>query len=455
MTTQKILLICLSLVGVYLYYAAKLKQNYLQISGILPSEVDIWDLINSTKYKNYLSLYHSSHFQKLYQNCNFSEKAKILKHMFHYSWNYPNSAHTATQKIKRFPDVIGIGCKKCSTSAVDFYLSLHPNFHSNVKEKHFFDNNFDRGIEFYLKSFEGLTRSESLNSKNSIVFEKTPKYLTGEKIINRMQASLPNFDQIDFILSLCDPVKRFFSDYIHVHSSGEFGGIIRQKYGKSGMFRYFDEMSGFLEKYQQNHTEMEFYNLVRNVYSRNSRTQTPGEPGLELSILTNGLYIIHLNDWLNHIETNKLFILNGDKMVTNLPTLIKNLETQLDLPKFFKTENFIRDKHGFYCYETNSNYLLAMLDASTRNLTEIEKSSFTLPNEYFRREGVKCLSKIFKSKNNTRQKQNSNVTETVEILDLKRKLYKFYKPFNTRLFKLLGQEFDFNSEYEHLFNNQL
>ena len=51
--------------------------------------------------------------------------------------------------IKRLPDVIIIGAKKSGTRALLEFLRLHPSVRAAGPELHFFDRNYQKGIEWY------------------------------------------------------------------------------------------------------------------------------------------------------------------------------------------------------------------------------------------------------------------------------------------------------------------
>ena len=52
-------------------------------------------------------------------------------------------------KTKRLPQAIIIGVKKAGTRALLEYLRLHPNVKAPGPEPHFFDKNYDKGLNWY------------------------------------------------------------------------------------------------------------------------------------------------------------------------------------------------------------------------------------------------------------------------------------------------------------------
>ena len=103
------------------------------------------------------------------------------------------------------PNVIGLGVKKCGTTALHYYMNAHPKV--KVPPEHeelgFFDRRFDYGLDWYLERLPFVADDE-------VVFEKTPKYFVFPPALDRIAQTVPN---VKFIILLCNPVDRAFSDY--------------------------------------------------------------------------------------------------------------------------------------------------------------------------------------------------------------------------------------------------
>ena len=246
------------------------KENRKNLPKLSPIE-NLLKLIKITKYKDYLELYYNLEFQSYFIKLKSKEeKYEILLKMFHYEWNFPVKKlipRNGTQElinlfnplhlpegyiydilknppdktinllgetiseynknlirpyIHRYPDVIGIGSKKCSTSAFNYYMRLHPNFSATDKEYHFFDWYYSKhDKEWYLQ------QTTPINDTRKVVFEKTPRYFTEFGIPEKMAETLPNYEEIKFILIICDPVKRAYSDWAHVENFGEFDNVTK------------------------------------------------------------------------------------------------------------------------------------------------------------------------------------------------------------------------------------
>jgi hypothetical protein len=109
------------------------------------------------------------------------------------------------------PDFIIAGAQKCGTTALWYYLSLHPEIvPAKTKEIHFFcyENNFKtRGFEWYHRMFPSPPCL-----KGRITFEASPNYLVFPEAMRRIKAYDP---RIKIILILRNPTERAFSAWNH------------------------------------------------------------------------------------------------------------------------------------------------------------------------------------------------------------------------------------------------
>ncbi len=101
------------------------------------------------------------------------------------------------------PNYLIIGAPRCGTTWLARNLRTHPQiFMPNVKELHFFDQNYDKGIDWYENFF--------LDCNHIAVGEATPAYLYYKNIPELIHRHLPD---CKLIVSLRDPVGRAYSHY--------------------------------------------------------------------------------------------------------------------------------------------------------------------------------------------------------------------------------------------------
>lgn len=108
--------------------------------------------------------------------------------------------------IKQLPNFIGIGCKKCGTSAFSFFMNLHLNFlERQPSEAHFFDRVRQPDLIRQQLNTSYLNSMRLSYTYKDIIFEKTPRYFYLEGIPENIARFLPN---TKLVLIVCDPVKR-------------------------------------------------------------------------------------------------------------------------------------------------------------------------------------------------------------------------------------------------------
>lgn len=110
------------------------------------------------------------------------------------------------------PNFIGIGVQKGGTSWLYKQLLQHPEIFvpEHRKEIHFFDEYYDRKMEWYIKWFR--------NADRKAIGEITPNYIYDENVPKKIHESFPD---IKFIVMLRHPVERAFSHYQMIFQSGE------------------------------------------------------------------------------------------------------------------------------------------------------------------------------------------------------------------------------------------
>ena len=112
----------------------------------------------------------------------------------------------------RLPNFIVIGAMKAGTSSLNQYLAAHPQITvPSVKEVHFFNLYWNRGIDWYSNFFIG---------DGEVCGESTPEYSKYPIVPNvpeRMNSILPN---IKLIYLLRNPFERIKSHYMHMRIHG-------------------------------------------------------------------------------------------------------------------------------------------------------------------------------------------------------------------------------------------
>ena len=111
------------------------------------------------------------------------------------------------------PTFLIIGAARCGTSWITKNLQLHPNiFMPNEKEIHFFDKDYEKGLNYYESIFEGHSQKA--------LGEATPAYLFFPDIPRRIYQHYP---KIKLIVSLRNPPDRAYSHFWNLKAKAKPG----------------------------------------------------------------------------------------------------------------------------------------------------------------------------------------------------------------------------------------
>jgi hypothetical protein len=106
------------------------------------------------------------------------------------------------------PNVLGIGAQRSGTTWLDFQLRSHPDIYlpTQRKEVHFFNDYYDRGVDWY----QGFFPPRDEASQYRIIGEITPGYLYHKDVPPRIRKHIPD---CRFVAILRNPVERAYSQY--------------------------------------------------------------------------------------------------------------------------------------------------------------------------------------------------------------------------------------------------
>ncbi len=104
----------------------------------------------------------------------------------------------------RLPDFVIIGAMRAGSTSLARYVGAHPGVSMpSRKELHFFDWQWDRGIEWYRARFRDAT-------PGTIAGEATPIYMVYREAMERLASAIP---EARLLVVLRDPVARAYSHY--------------------------------------------------------------------------------------------------------------------------------------------------------------------------------------------------------------------------------------------------
>jgi len=117
------------------------------------------------------------------------------------------------ETVGNLPDFLIIGVIRGGTTSLFNYLTTHPKIKGSAKnesgcfnkEPHFFDEKYEKGIDWYKSWFPNRNADE-------LLCEATPHYLVRQHVLDRVYYWLP---EAKFIALLRNPTDRAWSHYCH------------------------------------------------------------------------------------------------------------------------------------------------------------------------------------------------------------------------------------------------
>jgi hypothetical protein len=116
----------------------------------------------------------------------------------------PNRSSDAVSTGGRLPTFLIIGAPKAGTTSLASYLAAHPEvFIAEEKEVHFFDRQFELGLDWYRSRFASAGTAHALG-------DASPTYMYRDHSLDRIAQTLPN---ARLVAVLRNPVDRAYSHY--------------------------------------------------------------------------------------------------------------------------------------------------------------------------------------------------------------------------------------------------
>ena len=161
------------------------------------------------------------------------------------------------------PNFLVIGTMRSGTTWLDGVLRTHPDIYlpQRRKEVHFFDQYYERGIEWYQNFFSFA--DDRLNYKS--IGEITPDYLYHPEVPARIKKHIPN---CKFIVIFRNPVDRAYSHYgfmvKNYADTRSFEEIVEQKPDVFPKGLYGEQMERYLQLFPLNNFLILIYEEVLN-----------------------------------------------------------------------------------------------------------------------------------------------------------------------------------------------
>ncbi|XP_029312692.1 LOW QUALITY PROTEIN: heparan sulfate glucosamine 3-O-sulfotransferase 3A1-like [Cottoperca gobio] len=211
---------------------------------------------------------------------------------------------------KKLPQALIIGVKKGGTRALLEFLRVHPDIRAVGAEPHFFDRNYDNGLEWYRelmpKTLEG-----------QITMEKTPSYFVTREAPARISAISRD---TKLIVVVRDPVTRAISDYT-------------QTLSKKPDIPSFESLT--------------------------FKNRTTGLIDTSWSAIQIGIYAKHLDNWLQYFPMEQILFVSGERLISDPAGELVRVQDFLGLKRI------ITDKH-FYFNQTKGFPCLKKAEGSSK-----------------------------------------------------------------------------------------
>ena len=209
------------------------------------------------------------------------------------------------------PSFLVVGVHKGGSTALYNYLCEHGQVVAAVcKEVHFFDRQFMRGKEFYLRHFPQLSEWKG----KAITGEGSPAYIRDPKVAFLIKELYPN---IKFLLTLREPTMRLRSQWLEQRrlprgQRNPFGGLNCEGYWRASL------------------------QVIAQCISSQTIHKCFGE-NYDNAIMQ-GLYYPQIVAWLSHFPPEQTMVIQSEMMFDNPEATMQRVAQFLGLRIFIKSE---------------------------------------------------------------------------------------------------------------------
>ncbi|XP_018093277.1 uncharacterized protein LOC108702312 [Xenopus laevis] len=202
---------------------------------------------------------------------------------------------------KKLPQAIIIGVKKGGTRALLEALRAHPDVRAVGVEPHFFDRNYEKGLEWYRDLMPRTIDGQ-------ITMEKTPSYFVTNEAPQRIHSMAKD---TKLIVVVRNPVTRAISDYT-------------QTLSKKPEIPTFEVLA--------------------------FKNRTLGLIDASWSALRIGIYALHLESWMQYFPLSQILFVSGERLISNPAEELAKVQDFLGLRRIITEKYFYFNKtKGFPC----------------------------------------------------------------------------------------------------------
>uniref|UniRef100_H3DMM0 Sulfotransferase n=1 Tax=Tetraodon nigroviridis TaxID=99883 RepID=H3DMM0_TETNG len=213
----------------------------------------------------------------------------------------PRANCTLDYGVKKLPQAIIIGVKKGGTRALLEALRVHPDVRAVGNEPHFFDRNYEKGLDWYRELMPSTLEGQ-------ITMEKTPSYFVTNHAPKRIHSMARD---IKLIMVVRNPVTRAISDYT-------------QTLSKRPEIPTFEVLA--------------------------FKNRTLGLIDASWSALRIGIYALHLESWMQYFPLSQMHFVSGERLIVDPAGEMAKVQDFLGLKRIVTDKHFYFNKtKGFPC----------------------------------------------------------------------------------------------------------
>ena len=257
-----------------------------------------------------------------------------------YDTDSQNNHHVSLLK-HRLPKCILIGVSKAGTSALLFFLNMHPKIRIAQKEVHFFDlmHYYNQGIEWYKEQMP-------LTYADQITIEKTPSYFVSFRVPSRVH-------KVDSTMKLMvivrEPVSRAVSQYL----------LMRKRSDRQ--------------------------NLPLPSFETLAIDPVTGGINSSFKAVRSSVYYDYMVQWLQYFSRDQIHIVDGDNLRKVPWDEIKKVESFLEVDHLISKERFVwNETKQFYCFLMDSGEENCLPDYKGRIHPHIDPEVIQKLKDYYR-----------------------------------------------------------------------
>ncbi|XP_026862915.2 heparan sulfate glucosamine 3-O-sulfotransferase 2 [Electrophorus electricus] len=235
-----------------------------------------------------------------------------------------NNSNAQKYGNKKLPNALIVGVKKGGTRAVLEFIRIHPDVRAVGTEPHFFDRNYDKGLDWY----RGLM-PRTLDSQ--ITMEKTPSYFVTQEAPHRI-ASMSR--ETKLIVVVRNPVTRAISDYT-------------QTLSKKPDIPSFEELA--------------------------FKNRSQGMVDTSWNAIRIGMYIVHLENWLQYFRLSQIHFVSGERLITDPAGELGRVQDFLGLKRIITDKHFYFNRtKGFPCLKKPESSSLPRCLGKSKGRTHVQ-----------------------------------------------------------------------------------